>query len=143
MSIQVHGLTTQMILDELPSSMASNISASSLGVNTIIIARWIQDVAGTFNAILESKGSNVDNLSENATRVIRNGMTDYVVGKVLLKSDYSSDSIAFRFNEYRAAKAELEKTTEFLGNSDSGSSIVTNVNTSEDTVYTFGDTFKF
>ena len=142
--IQAHGVTNAIILDELPSDLAKNVGALSPNLTTGTIDRWIEDAAGTFNSILESKGIDQDNLSENATRVIRVGIINYVVSNCLAKGNYSQESIDSVRLRFRESFEEVKNFPEVLGDDHpSTASIKTNIDMSTDTTSTFGSTFKF
>lgn len=144
MAIQVHGVTSDIVLDELPGSLSMNITENSANLNTVTIERWIEDGAGIFNSILESKGINEDGLTENATRVIRAGIISYVAAKIYRKGDYTEETIVARVTEFNEARDRVMDFPEVLGESSSATAqIKSNVDVTIDATDSFGTLFKF
>lgn len=87
MAIQTHNVTAAEVIEDLPFAEGA-ITASSKGLNTSMVERWVKAAAGQLNAILIRKGFDVDNLGENESELVRMGIFAFARGRALKKREF-------------------------------------------------------
>jgi hypothetical protein len=84
MALELYGITSAKVLDELPNNIRG-VTSSSQGLNTTKITAWIERAAGQVNALLERYGVTSDEvlLNDNSLEVARTAILSYAVAKSL------------------------------------------------------------
>lgn len=134
MSVETHNVTADDVLDGLPLA-SGQVTASSDGLSTTQIDRWIKRAAGRFNAILEGRSINPEKLDDypNFRETIRAGIIAYAQARALEVRQYDGDRVQSREDEYNEIKSDVRSRARDLGQSIDGSSEVrSNVDTSDD-----------
>jgi hypothetical protein len=101
MAIQTHNVTADDVVEDLPFATGT-VTATSKGLNTPMVERWVKAAAGQLNAILIRKGFDVDNLGENESELVRMGISAFARGRALKKREYdgAGDELAI-FNDVK------------------------------------------
>lgn len=141
MAIELFGLEPQDVVDELPSNMRA-ISATSEGLNTTKIAKWIVRGAGQLQALMERAGVNPASAAVEGSpsrEVARNGVIAYALAKAMsLGMNPADPRIVAAQDEWAEAKRVLTAVPSSLGAvkpSETGTH--TNVNMDKNRTLTF------
>lgn len=137
MTIYAHGVTYDDVLADYPADRASAITASSSGVTTGHITRWIDDAAAQVNTALASRGiTDPENeLDENAARNAATAIISYCVWKLYQRaSGVRPELVTAAREDWREALAELreEKGAALGESSDPTANVGTNFDTTGD-----------
>lgn len=128
MAIETHGVTPGEVLGDLPMP-TDGVTATSDGLSTTKIDRWITRAAGSLNAILLGRDMDPASLTDNWRETVRGAIIAYATAKSLDQRQLDSDQV---WREYGSLKKTIREGQVDAGESiDAEASVRSNVDTTD------------
>lgn len=133
--INTHDVTATMVLNGLPFA-SGTVTATSVGLNTVMLDEWIEEASGILNSLLKKHAIDPDNLTEDSKALVQTGIKAYAQAQALMKRQFPDIQIQAKMSIWNEVKKTLRETPADLGDSQNTSAaIVTNVTTPKNPVF--------
>lgn len=132
MATHLYQVSVQDVLDTLPAN-TSNVTATSNGLNTSQIEKYIARASGQITALLVRHGIDPVSVGDDEVELIRDAIIAYASGCSLDRIGASSEQVNRRYDEWKRLVEIISTRPQNLGESqnvESASQVKSNINIS-------------
>ena len=130
MALFTHTVTTSTVLAGLPFAEGTVTSTSS-GLNTGVLASWIEEAAGHVNAILVGRGLDPTALDANTAQVAKSCIHAYARAMALTKRQFPADEVSRQWELYNSGRKTLRDLDELGASGAAADGVSSNVRASK------------
>lgn len=113
-NVETWGVTVEDVLDRLPLARGS-VTASSAGLTTGMIERWVRTASGILGALLVRNGIEPDSLGVYERELARDGVASYAESKALAAREYPEEAIRRAWDAWEEVRRTLRTLPQDTG----------------------------